>query len=97
MSDKYTYTTEDTALEALYAMPTGAIVAHEYTMYSKIDGAENRWVTAEDDRELTAEDVVERGLPLERIDLDPEVAAAMEDEAEYKAQAAEAKSEAYGF
>lgn len=93
MSDTYVYVTKDEALEAMYEMPIGAIVAHYFTMYTKAD--DNVWVTAEYINRFSAEEVVDRGLPLERLDLDPEMAAAMECDAEAKAQAAEAKAEAY--
>lgn len=91
MSDKYTYTTEDTALEALYAMPTGAIVAHEYTMYSKID--DDEWITALDANTYDAEHVVAAGLPLERIDLDPQMRDVVEQDAYDRAERAEREAE----
>lgn len=93
MSDTYVYNTKDAALDALDAMPVGAIVACYFTMYTKVD--DNAWITGEYANHFTAEEVVDRGLPLERLDLDPEMAAIAEDEAESKALAAEAKAEAY--
>lgn len=94
MSDKNIYTTEAEALEAMYAMPIGAVVVCDLTMYTKKD--DNIWITAEYANDFSAEDIIEReGLPIERIDLDPEMAAVMEDEAEAKALAAAAKAEAH--
>lgn len=89
MSDKYLYITEDAALEAMYAMPVGAIVLHDFTMYTKED--DDEWITALDAREYRAEDIIAtEGLPIERIDLDPQMAGVVEDEALARAEAAEA-------
>lgn len=91
MSDAYVYTTEDDALDALYAMPIGAIVLHEYTMYTKED--DDSWITAEDARTYNAEAVVDAGLPIERIDLDPLMRGVVEDDAIARAERAEATTE----
>lgn len=88
MSDAYVYTTEDAALDALDAMPIGAIVLHEYTMYTKDD--DDSWITALDARTYNAEAVVAEGLPIERIDLDPQMRGVVEDDAIARAEAAEA-------
>lgn len=92
MSDAYVYTTEDTALDAMYAMPIGAIVLCDFTMYTKEDG--DSWITALDAREYRAEDILAtEGLPIERIDLDPKMAGVVEDDAIARAERDEATNE----
>ena len=93
MSDKNIYTTEAEAeaLEALYAMPVGAIVLHDFTMYTKED--DDEWITALDANTYDAEHVVAAGLPLERIDLDPQMRDVVEQDAYDRAERAEREAE----
>ncbi len=94
MSDKYLYTTEDAALEAMYDMPIGAIVLCDFTMYTKED--DDSWITALDARPYNAENILTtEGLPIERIDLDPLMRGVAEDEAYARAERAEARIEDY--
>lgn len=96
MSDAYVYTTEDTALDAMYAMPIGAIVLCDFTMYTKED--DDEWVTALDANSYRAEDIIAtEGLPIERIDLDPQMRGVVEDEAIARAERAEAANEDRNF